>query len=122
MALYDRNKTRSFFSELAHEQDVCYYCEKAIREKRANREIDLDEMNKQLKQLRGAIANVRVPKLRYVGHEMTICPNCLKGICEEVLPKEVTISEDKTEEVTTDSKNEQKAKGKGNKNATSKES
>lgn len=117
MALYDRNQTRSFFSELAHEQDICYYCEKTIREKRNNREIDLDEMNKQLKGLRGAIANVRVPKLRYVGHEMTICPNCLKSICEEVLPKETdtkTVEVEAVEEIKADTK----AKGKGNKNAS----
>lgn len=98
MALYDRTKTRSFFSEIAHSQDICYYCEKAIRSKREKKEITLDEMNRELRELRGKIDGVRVPKFRYVGHEFTVCPECLKKICDEVLPKEEPASTETKEE------------------------
>ena len=118
MALYDRSKTRSFFSEIAHTQDVCYYCEKAIREKRDRREIDLDEMNKELRALVGKLTGVRVPKFRYVGHEFTVCPECLKNICNEVFPKEEKVSDnvdttiEQSEDVTVNDKSTSKQKGK----------
>lgn len=131
MAMYDRSKTRSFYSEIAHAQDVCHYCEKAIREKRDRREITHDEMNYSLRKLVGAMTGKRVAKFRYVGHEFCICPDCLKNICSEVFPKEETIAitdelavvtqEEVVDEPIVDEKQSEKKKA-GGKNASSKKS
>lgn len=101
MALYDRSKTRSFYSELAHEQDHCYYCEKMIRKRMNNREISVDEMNKQIRALSGSLTGKRVMKFRYTGHDFCVCPVCLTKINEEVNPtmygaKNETVTIDKT--------------------------
>lgn len=122
MALYDRSKTKSFYSEIAHAQDVCHYCEKAIKEKRDRREISHDEMNSSLKKLIGAMTGKRIVKFRYVGHEFCICPECLKNICSEVLPNEEPIKE--TEAINEEIKEDKQADKKkvGAKNAANKKS
>lgn len=84
MALYDRSSVRSFFSEIAHEQDTCQYCENAIREKNNKKELSFDDMIKELRTLRGKLTGKRVMKFRYIGHEFCVCPKCLEKIHKEV--------------------------------------
>lgn len=84
MALYDRSSTRSFFSEIAHEQDTCQYCENAIRARNNKKELGFDDMHKELRSLRGKLTGMRVMKFRYLGHEFCVCPECLEKVNTEV--------------------------------------
>lgn len=86
MAIYDINVTRSFYSELGNLEDVCYYCEKKLKERRSNKEITHDQLIKEHRNLVGKLENIRVAKMKYLGHEICICPNCLKSIVDEVIP------------------------------------
>ena len=87
MAMYDINKTKSFYSEIAMIGDTCIYCEKEIIEKRLNKEIDIDEEHKQLKELRNKLTNRRVAKFKINGRTLCICPECISKINEEIQPK-----------------------------------
>lgn len=133
MALYSREQTKSFFSEIAHEQDVCVYCERAISQKRVEGKIDRDEMHKELRLLKGKLTGKRVMKLRYVGHDFCICPECVEKINAEINPiqkkteivldDKSTITEGAVEEtviepVTETAKPETKSKGKAKSNAS----
>lgn len=128
MALYNREQTKSFYSEIAHEQDICYYCEKAIQERRRSGQITLDEMHKELRLLRGKLTSKRVMKFRYVGHDFCACPECIAKIYEETCKVNTTketieepTSETPKEESTTDakdSKNKSKSKNKAKDNAS----
>ena len=82
MAMYDINKTKSFYSEIAMIGDTCIYCEKEIIEKRLNKEIDIDEEHKQLKELRNKLTNRRVAKFKINGRTLCICPECISKINE----------------------------------------
>jgi hypothetical protein len=84
MAMYDINATKGFFSELANDQDVCYFCEKETRKEFSNKGISFDEMSKKLKDLRGKEIKNRVVKLTYLGHELCICKNCLSKAQHEI--------------------------------------
>lgn len=133
MALYSREQTKSFFSEIANEQDICVYCEKAIAQKRADGEIDRDEMHRQLRLLKGKLTSKRVMKLRYVGHDFCICPQCVSKINAEINPEpskpnmaldysstivKDSVKETVVEPVTETEKPETKSKGKGKANAS----
>lgn len=134
MALYSREQTKSFFSEIAHEQDVCLYCEKAISEKLNTGKINRDEMHKELKLLKGKLTGKRVMKFRYVGHDFCICPECVSNINAEInpapkeenpVPKEQEVVSDDSsaeatdvEPVTETVKPDSKGKGKGKSNAS----
>ena len=87
MAMYDINKTKSFYSEIAMIGETCIYCEKEIIEKRLNKEIDIDEEHKQLKELRNKLTNRRVAKFKINGRTLCICPECISKINEEIQPK-----------------------------------
>ena len=87
MAMYDINKTKSFYSEIAMIGDTCIYCEKEIIEKRLNKEIDIDEEHKQLKELRNKLTNRRVAKFKINGRTLCICPECISKINEEIKHK-----------------------------------
>ena len=87
MAMYDINKTKSFYSEIAMIGDTCIYCEKEIIEKRLNKEIDIDEEHKQLKELRNKLTNRRGAKFKINGRTLCICPECISKINEEIQPK-----------------------------------
>ena len=86
--MLDMSFTRGFFSELAHSQDICHYCEKAIREERNKGNLNFDEFTKAIKKLTGSLNGKRVAKLRYVGHEFCICETCLESIASEVIVSE----------------------------------
>ena len=127
MALYSREQTKSFFSEIAHEQDVCLYCEKAISEKLNTGKINRDETYKELKLLRGKLTGKRVMKFRYVGHDFCICPECVSNINSEINPapkKQEVMSDDSSVKVTdiepaTETvKPDNKGKGKAKTNAS----
>lgn len=123
MALYDRSSTRSFYSEIAHEQDTCQYCENAIREKNNKKEINFDDMHRQLKALRGKLAGTRVMKFRYLGHEFCVCPTCLEKVNTEVQSFNknesqsdcITKVEDTHEDVTNDETVSKSTKTRGKK-------
>lgn len=125
MALFDRSSTRSFLSEIAHEQDICQYCEKAIREKNKKKELNFDEMHRELRSLKGKITGKRVMKFRYLGHEFCVCPTCLKNVYTEVQnfnkEKEELIAPVIEDIVQADSTNEASTKTvRGKNNATKK--
>lgn len=96
MALYDMESTKGKYSELAHEYDSCYYCEKEIRDKFSKKEISYDDMIRAVKNLTGKLTNVRVVKITHVGHTFSICPDCLAKIATEVIP-----AKEKHEETTS---------------------
>lgn len=123
MALYDRELTRSFFSEIAHQQDVCVYCEKAINQKRTEGKLDRDETIKEHKLLRGKLTGRRVMKFRYLGHELCVCPECVNEINKEINPVIIKPLEQPNEPVNetviepaldTDKVDKSKNKGKSN--------
>lgn len=132
MALYDRAQTQSFYSQIAHGQDICFYCEKAAYEEAQEGKISRDELHKKLKSLRGQFVNKRVMKFDYVGHDFCVCPECLSKINAEVNPAKETVVEPvkiteqvtPTEEVaiasTDKAINDNKTVTKGKANATKK--
>lgn len=126
MAILDSSFTRSFFSEIAHSGDICYYCEKAVREERDNGKLSFDDFIKKIKELTGALEGKRVAKLKYVGHEFCICPDCLENIINEVIAKDKhkeaineildaakNVEESVAEESATEEKTKSKTKTKG---------
>lgn len=104
MAMYDINKTKSFYSEIAMIGDTCIYCEKEIREKRLNKEIDIDEEHKQLKELRNKLTNRRVAKFKINGRTLCICPECISKINKEIQPKTNKDTQPKTNKDTQSKK------------------
>ena len=109
MALLDMSFTKGFFSEIANSDDICYYCEKAIREERNKGKLRHDDFIKKIKSITGVLEGKRVAKLNYVGHQFCICPNCLESIVKEVIkesntPKEKILDEEAVKTKTTKSK------------------
>ena len=104
MALYDRSKTTGFYTAIAHDQNVCHYCERAIVKRRENKEISHDEMIFEMKKLKGKLTGKRVMKFTYVGHEFCVCPECLEKVSLEIensLNKKKTSTEQEPTQETT---------------------
>lgn len=85
MALYDNTILKTFYTEIGNDQDVCYYCENLIRMEQRNRKINIDEMHKRIKNLRGHVSGKKVAKFNYVGHDFCICKECISKIHSEMI-------------------------------------
>lgn len=91
MALYDRSKLQSFYSQMANDYDSCHYCEAEI--KSSNIIKTFDDKSRAIRALAGKMSGKRIMKFEYMGHSFCICPECLSKINAEVNPEMETVIE-----------------------------
>lgn len=94
MALFDRDKTKGFYTELGNVEDECFFCRKKIEQRRVDKEIDRDEMYAEIKKLRGKLTNQKIVRIQRAGTTICICKECEDKIHAEMNPiKEEPVKE-----------------------------
>lgn len=86
MAMYDREQTKTFYSQMGTEQDTCYYCAEEINENYRAKKISIDERWTKVAKLRGSLTSKRIMKINFRGTEICVCPECLAKIYMEISP------------------------------------
>ena len=84
MALYDLTVTKDLYTTIGNKYNTCYLCEKAIREKYNKKEITLDEMNLQIKNLVGKLNAQKIMYLEFSGRTIYICRQCLENVLSKI--------------------------------------
>lgn len=107
MALFTRELIKTTYSDIGTRLDTCYCCEIALREKCFNKKINLDEMNSEIRNLKGKLNSKKIVKFRHSGREIIICSKCLEDIYNEVFEKTdntIDLTNNNSEEVVEDKK------------------
>lgn len=125
MAMFNRELTKDFYTEIANDSHVCYFCEKNIRDKRqssssAKAVITIDEMHRAIKALDGQLTGKRILSFNFYGNTVCICPECLSKTNQKVNPHEYSVVpvpavEEITEEIKIDKTDKKEKKKNANK-------
>ena len=67
MALYSKEDTKTFFTNIGGVNDVCYFCKKRLSEQYNKNSIPYDEMKDELKKLDRKLISKRIVKIESLG-------------------------------------------------------